>query len=345
MKQVKTWHWASLFVAINLVMAYAAVPAAYASPIQQGQRPSRIIIVPGNHDHWLGLTVKDVNGSNAKQLKLPEITGAIVVSVIPDSPAAKAGFQKGDVILQFDGQRVRSVAQLHRLVEETPAGRTVKVEITRHGMLQTLQVTVENRGPNAFLNMPLSPRGKIWRWPFSEPPVTPQPEPFLEPSPKGKVIPLPPVIPKFKSGPLPNPEAPEVPHLWIFPKSGPESEARPSLSPHPQQENTLGISGQDLTPQLARFFGVKQGKGILVSQVEKGSAASAAGLKAGDVIFQVGSQQVGSIAELRQALRTPENTRRRITLEIVRNRQERELSVLLRPGSHGVKPEPIMSLR
>jgi serine protease Do len=313
MSQTKTWHWLSLVVAFGLVTASAAVPAANGRTIQQGQRPPGITIIPGFHDHWLGLTLQDVNPAKARELKLPGDYGAIVVSVIPGSPAAKAGFQPNDVILEFASRRVMSVAQLQRLVEETPPDRTVKVEISRQGKLQTLEVKIENRGPNAFQNMPFNPNGRLWQWPFYLPPEGQPRGPFALPEPWPRMMPLPP--------------------------------ATPFNSPFSPEENTLGISGDNLTPQLARFFGVKEGRGVLISRVVPGSPASAAGLKAGDVIVRVGSQEVGSMAELRWALQSQENKKHRVTLGIVRDRQEREMSVLLIPGLHGVKPEPIMSLR
>lgn len=105
-----------------------------------------------------------------------------------------------------------------------------------------------------------------------------------------------------------------------------------------------------MTPQLARFFGVKEGRGVLVTEVKKGRPASAAGLKAGDVIVRVGSQQVASMEQLRQALRMQANNQHRVTLGIVRNHQEHQMTVLLNPerptpNQHSVRPLPIMSMR
>jgi PDZ domain len=282
---------------------------------------------------------------------------------------------------------VRSVTQLRRLIEETPANRTVKVEITRGGKLQTLEAKIENRGPSALLEKPENPKYRIWIGPayklppqlqpppslepgpqwkavplppgnpnfrawigpeFAEP-QQPEPEPFLEPGPNRKIMPLPPVIPKFYLGPLPNLK-PQPPQLEPFIEPGPQGRNRPFGYQQPAQENALGISGQDLTPQLARFFGVKQGKGVLVTQVDKGSPASAAGLKAGDVIVRAGSQQVGSMAELQWLLQTQPNRQRRVPLGIVRNHEERRMSVLLSPerpapNQHGRWALPIMSMR
>lgn len=101
----------------------------------------------------------------------------------------------------------------------------------------------------------------------------------------------------------------------------------------------LGVTGQTLTPQLAAFFGVKQGSGVLVESVEKDSPAAKAGLEAGDCIVKVGSAAIASMSDLRGAL---ENlTGSQVTLSVVRAKQERTLTATLEPGwrskyeSHG----------
>ena len=63
-------------------------------------------------------------------------------SVTPDSPAAKAGIQDGDVILKFDGKDVTSMRGLPRLVAQTPIGKDVDVELLRKGQRTTLKVAV-----------------------------------------------------------------------------------------------------------------------------------------------------------------------------------------------------------
>ncbi|MBE3071835.1 MAG: PDZ domain-containing protein, partial [Acidobacteria bacterium] len=71
--------------------------------------------------------------------------GAEIAGVQSESPASKAGFRSGDTIVEFDGERVRSAAQLTRLVRETPVGRAVKVTVTRDGKRVELSVAPEER--------------------------------------------------------------------------------------------------------------------------------------------------------------------------------------------------------
>jgi serine protease Do len=345
MRQARPWHKAIVLFVLSLVAASSAVFAANGKPDQQAH--SFTYLLNPEPETWLGVIVIDVNQAKAQELKLPGVYGAIVVSVISGGPAEKAGIKPNDVILDFAGERVWSAAQLQRTIKETPADRTVTIKISRQGMLQTLEVKIEDRGPSAFLKKPANPNFQIWEWPFYNPPAPQQPGPFLEPVPKGKILPLPPVMPKFYLGPLPNLTPQPLPEPKPFIEPGPKGKiiplppATPFNSPFSPQEKVLGISGDDLTPQLARFFGVKEGKGVLINGVVEGSPASAAGLKVGDVIIRVGSQQVGSMAELQQALQTQQNTNHRVSIAIVRNRQEQEMSVLLTPDRPGVKPEPI----
>lgn len=97
----------------------------------------------------------------------------------------------------------------------------------------------------------------------------------------------------------------------------------------------LGISGDELTPQLAEYFGVKAGKGVLVREVLTGTAAEKAGLKAGDVIVKVDSEAVSTLGELRRALRKKREGKQ-VNLTIVRDRAEQNVSVELdQPQTRG----------
>lgn len=89
----------------------------------------------------IGIEVDDVAANDA----IGE--GAFVNAVRDGSPAEAAGFAEGDVVVGFDGERVRGVRQLTRLVRETPAGRTVPATVLRDGGRVELQVTPEVSAP------------------------------------------------------------------------------------------------------------------------------------------------------------------------------------------------------
>jgi serine protease Do len=81
----------------------------------------------------LGVTVSDVDDGATP--------GVRVDDVARDSAAEKGGVREGDIVVEFDGERVRSARQLTRLVQETPDGRAVKMTVLRGGQRQTLDVT------------------------------------------------------------------------------------------------------------------------------------------------------------------------------------------------------------
>lgn len=220
MRQARIWRGASLLIALSVAAACGAAVAANATT-NESLHSFKFLVQPGQQA-WLGVIVQDVNPAKAREFKLPGVYGALVVGLVDGSPAAKAGIEPNDVIVGFAGQRVRSVAQLNRLIKETPAGRTVSVRISRKGKQQTLHVKVGTRGPSALLEKPFNPNYRIWRWPGYKLPLQPPERHFQEPVPQGKIIPIPPVMPKFKIGPIPNlmdrPWQPPKPFVEPVPK-------------------------------------------------------------------------------------------------------------------------------
>jgi len=71
---------------------------------------------------FLGVGVTEVNTGRAKALNLKEERGVEISRVQDNSPAEKAGLKVGDVVLEYNGQRVEGIEQFVRLVRETPAG-------------------------------------------------------------------------------------------------------------------------------------------------------------------------------------------------------------------------------
>lgn len=91
---------------------------------------------------WLGVQIQDVTPDIAAGLGLPTEKGALVADVLPDGPAQAAGFQQGDVIVQFGSEIVDDARQLPRIVAATPAGKSVPVTVLRQGKKQSIQVSI-----------------------------------------------------------------------------------------------------------------------------------------------------------------------------------------------------------
>jgi len=99
----------------------------------------------GGSVSYLGIGVKDIVADRARELKLKEEAGVEVTRVDSNSPADKAGLKTGDVVLEFQGNRVEGIEQFVRFVRETPVGRQVKLKIVRAGASQTLTASIGER--------------------------------------------------------------------------------------------------------------------------------------------------------------------------------------------------------
>jgi serine protease Do len=86
--------------------------------------------------------IQPVTRDIADAMGLKEPKGALVAETTPDSPAAKAGIEAGDLILKFDGKAVTTMRGLPRIVAQTQIGRQVDVELLRKGDKKTVKVTV-----------------------------------------------------------------------------------------------------------------------------------------------------------------------------------------------------------
>ena len=80
---------------------------------------------------WLGVRIQDVTKEIAEVEKLDEPKGALVASVAENSPSEKAGVKAGDIILEFDGEKINEMKELPMIVARTEVGKKVKVKIWR----------------------------------------------------------------------------------------------------------------------------------------------------------------------------------------------------------------------
>src|SRR5215204_4950507 len=128
MHQVQTWA-----KAIGVAVALASGEAAWTYQPPQPPAPpgpERVIITKGSGSgSFLGIAVLEIDSERAKALNLREERGVEVTRVEDESPAAKGGIKTGDVVLEYNGDRVEGVEQFMRMVRETPPGREVKLSI------------------------------------------------------------------------------------------------------------------------------------------------------------------------------------------------------------------------
>ena len=205
------------------------------------------LIAIGQSGARIGVSVRDVENESDGSAE-----GAVVIDVREESPAETAGMTGGDVIVEFDGERVRSAQQLSRLVSETPVGRSVPAVVLRDGERVELRVTPDEgaQAMRAYLDRSLRSAGRF-----------------------GRDLTL---------------AIPEMPAFGAYMQSG-----------------RLGIQVDELTSQLADYFGVDEG--VLVTMVRADTVAEAAGLEAGDVITAVDGRPVTEVGELRRRIRAVED--------------------------------------
>jgi len=91
---------------------------------------------------WLGVLIQDVNRELAESFGMKQPKGAVVLRVIEDSPAAKAGFKVGDVVINFDNREIHRSSDLPLAVGRTAVNSKVRVRAIREGKPRTLWVTI-----------------------------------------------------------------------------------------------------------------------------------------------------------------------------------------------------------
>jgi serine protease Do len=107
---------------------------SFAIPINVAQAAMTQIVATGHASHArLGVSIQQVNQALADSFGLKTAEGALVSSVVPDSAAAGAGLQAGDVILKFNGKPISGANDLSALVSEAKPGDTAKLEVWRKG--------------------------------------------------------------------------------------------------------------------------------------------------------------------------------------------------------------------
>jgi serine protease Do len=107
---------------------------------------------------YLGVMPQDITPSLARKLDLKEATGAVLTEVTPKSPAAKAGLESGDVVLEFNGKPVRDARHFRLEVARSKPGEAVSVKIRRDGATKTIKVTPKERPDRMELGQDAAPK-------------------------------------------------------------------------------------------------------------------------------------------------------------------------------------------
>jgi len=91
---------------------------------------------------WIGVTIQELTPELAQEFGLKKSKGALVSDVGKDSPAAKAGIMRGDVILEFNGKEVKDVSSLRNMVAQSKTGSEITLKILRAGKEFAVKVLI-----------------------------------------------------------------------------------------------------------------------------------------------------------------------------------------------------------
>ena len=142
MKQVQKWAQTA---GIAVALATGEAGWTFQPPQPPPPPPPERVIITKGSGSFLGIGVQEIDADRAKALNLREERGVEVTRVEDDSTAAKGGIKTGDVVLEYNGERVEGVEQFMRMVRETPPGREVRLSIARNGNPQQLTMKTGSR--------------------------------------------------------------------------------------------------------------------------------------------------------------------------------------------------------
>ena len=282
-------------VIVAAISGLSAQARVQVEPRARTERPD--VMVLDGRGAQLGVMVSDLDAKSAT-------AGVKIDEVNADSPAEKAGIKAGDIVVDYDGERVRSARQFTRLVQETPDGRSVAIGLMRDGKKQTVNATPEagrmtwNFGPEMDRALREAERGM-----------------------RGFRMEIPKEYFDFRYDDRDRDNREPRRFEYRLPE-----EFRGFA--FPATRGRLGVSVQSITPELAEYFGAKNG-GALVSSVTKESAAAKAGIKAGDVIVSVNGRSVSDAEDLGNKI---EDYDGEVTIVVLRDKKEMTLKATLQAG-------------
>jgi len=171
---------------------------------------------------WLGVAIQRVTPALAEGLGLEKSRGALVTFVATNSPADRAGMKVGDVIIEFDGNKIDNSDKLPLVVARTPVGKDVQVKVIRDKQEMNLSISIS----------------------------------------------------QLK-----------------------EKEVVASA----KDKKNLGLTVQNVTPQVAESLGLDRTDGVVVRAVRPGSAADEAGLRRGDFILEIDRKRIKNLSDFQNA--------------------------------------------
>ncbi len=279
----------SAFILISA--AVSAIANAQQTPTTPKElvekRIQQMILTAPFQRSYMGVQTQEITKENFSKFGLSSVRGVGIEKVVENSPAAQAGLQTNDVIVRFEGEEVTSVLKLTRLISEVAPDHTAKVTILRGGTEREIDITLGKS------EIPQFQTGNF----------------------RFETLPTLPAMPDLPRTPLPQTR--ELP-----PFAG-DNESNVFIWRGANRQ--IGISTAPLTKQLGDYFGIAEGRGLLINNVRENSPAAKAGLKAGDVIVEIEGKEVKGMTDLIRVLN--EKKEGDVSLTIVRDRNRQTVRV------------------
>jgi S1-C subfamily serine protease len=242
----------------------------------------------------LGIGFQDLGEEQAAALHLKLGNAVEVTHVDHDAPAGKAGLRLHDVIVSMNGQALAGAVELHKLIREVGVGGEVALMVMRGGQHLTINAQLASRDEVAREAMarmtapdPAADGGTV---------VVGVTETYVETEPVAPAAAAPAAGPGFIASML---------HMTPF----------------------TGLAMEAMEPQLAGFFGVPAGVGLLVHTVMPNSPAAVAGLRAGDVVVRADSVAMKTASDWTKRLHASKGA----AIELTVVRDKREMMVTITP--------------
>ncbi|MGC8972272.1 MAG: S1C family serine protease [bacterium] len=133
-------------IGINTAIYQGAQGIGFAIPIHLARSIAEQIISKGYASHpWMGVYLDTVDAQISAYYRLPVDYGAIIMDVVRNSPADKSGIKRGDIIVEFNGEKITTADDLVVRVMRCKVGDKVKLGIVRGDQRLTIEVTLEER--------------------------------------------------------------------------------------------------------------------------------------------------------------------------------------------------------
>ena len=291
------------------------VPAAHAEPHRHGTFSVAMSRASGPTGHpvpqgYLGIDVRSVNDDEVPVFHLRDSRGAVILRVDHDGPAGKMGLREHDVILQMNNVLIEGEGEIRRMLRDCPPGRTVILVVSRDGQLLTVQAQMADKQ-------------QVDRQAWAQHLATPQAPAFG--------------LPSGESDASTSSAGPSTPASKY---------SRGFLGTLLMSPSYTGAQMEMMSPQLAQFFGVPSGAGLLVRSVADQSPAAQAGMHAGDVVLRANSHGILSMTDWARVIKEAKG--HPVLVVVLRDRAEHSLTLIpdgKRRTSLESAPEPLAQMR